>query len=130
MSPPGGPGPRLPRWRCSALSAHPMPSRPPWPPAPPEPRDHDGRLDRRHLAACGASRRQVTRAWTRRDTVMDARQMTAMAEATRLTRQGRLVEATALIQQTLAGPAVTRPAGVAPPAGEVAGRAPRLPAAH
>ena len=33
---------------------------------------------------------------------MDARQMTAMAEATRLTRQGRLVEATALIQQTLA----------------------------
>jgi poly(hydroxyalkanoate) depolymerase family esterase len=39
---------------------------------------------------------------------MDARQMTAMAEATRLTRQGRLFEATALIQQTLAGPAVTR----------------------
>ena len=38
---------------------------------------------------------------------MDARQMTAMAEATRLTRQGRLVEATALIQQSLAGPAVT-----------------------
>jgi len=35
---------------------------------------------------------------------MDARQMTAMAEATRLTRQGRLAEATALIQQTLAGP--------------------------
>ena len=39
---------------------------------------------------------------------MDARQMAAMAEATRLTRQGRLVEATALIQQTLASPAVTR----------------------
>jgi hypothetical protein len=39
---------------------------------------------------------------------MNARQMAAMAEATRLTRQGRLAEATALIQQTLAGPAVTR----------------------
>ena len=37
---------------------------------------------------------------------MDARQMKAMAEATRLTRQGRLVEATALIQQTLASPAL------------------------
>ena len=37
---------------------------------------------------------------------MDACQMKAMAEATRLTRQGRLAEATALIQQTLAGPAV------------------------
>ena len=37
---------------------------------------------------------------------MDARHMTAMAEATRLTRQGRLVEATALIQQALASPAV------------------------
>jgi len=34
---------------------------------------------------------------------MDARQMAAMAEATRLTRQGRLAEATALIQQTLGG---------------------------
>ena len=43
---------------------------------------------------------------TRKDTAMDARQMEAMAEATRLTRQGRLVEATALIQQTLASPAV------------------------
>jgi poly(hydroxyalkanoate) depolymerase family esterase len=39
---------------------------------------------------------------------MHARQMAAMAEATRLTRQGRLAEATALIQQTLASPAVTR----------------------
>ncbi len=39
---------------------------------------------------------------------MDARQMTAMAEATRLTRQGRLAEATALIQQTLASPAAAR----------------------
>jgi len=43
---------------------------------------------------------------------MNARQMTAMAEATRLTRQGRLAEATALIQQTLASPAATlRPPG-------------------
>ena len=55
---------------------------------------------------------------------MDARQMAAMAEATRLTRQGRLVEATALIQQTLAGPAVTRPAPAAPPAGEETGSTP------
>jgi poly(hydroxyalkanoate) depolymerase family esterase len=38
---------------------------------------------------------------------MDARQMAAMAEATRLTRRGRLVEATALIQQTLASPGAT-----------------------
>ncbi len=49
---------------------------------------------------------------------MDTCQMTAMAEATRLTRQGRLVEATALIQQTLAGPAVTRRTTDAPSAGE------------
>jgi poly(hydroxyalkanoate) depolymerase family esterase len=55
---------------------------------------------------------------------MDARQMTAMAEATRLTRQGRLAEATALIQQTLAGPAVTRRTPDAPPAGEENGSAP------
>ena len=55
---------------------------------------------------------------------MDARQMAAMAEATRLTRQGRLVEATALIQQTLAGPAVARPAPAAPPAGEETGSTP------
>jgi poly(hydroxyalkanoate) depolymerase family esterase len=38
---------------------------------------------------------------------MDARQITAMSEATRLTREGRLAEATALIQRTLAGPAAT-----------------------
>jgi len=38
---------------------------------------------------------------------MNARQLAAMAEATRLTRQGRLLEATALIQQTLASPLVT-----------------------
>ena len=37
---------------------------------------------------------------------MDTRHVAAMAEATRLTRQGRLIEATALIQQTLASPAV------------------------
>jgi poly(hydroxyalkanoate) depolymerase family esterase len=39
---------------------------------------------------------------------MNARQMAAMAEATRLTRQGRLLEATALIQQTLGSPVLTR----------------------
>jgi len=44
--------------------------------------------------------------------------MAAMAEATRLTRQGRLIEATALIQQTLASPAVTRRAPDAPSAEE------------
>jgi poly(hydroxyalkanoate) depolymerase family esterase len=38
---------------------------------------------------------------------MNARQMAMMAEATRLTREGRLLEATALIQQTLASPVVT-----------------------
>ena len=61
---------------------------------------------------------------------MDARQMAAMAEATRLTRQGRLVEATALIQQTLGGPAVTRRVPDAPRAEETTGRTvPRLSAA-
>ena len=49
---------------------------------------------------------------------MDARQIAAMAEATRLTRQGRLAEATALIQRTLAGPAVTRQAPDGPCARE------------
>jgi len=38
---------------------------------------------------------------------MDTRRITAMAEATRLTREGRLAEATALIQRTLARPAAT-----------------------
>ena len=52
---------------------------------------------------------------------MDTRQMAAMAEATRLTRQGRLIEATALIQQTLAGPAVARRAPHAPCAEEQTG---------
>ncbi|MGD0066506.1 MAG: PHB depolymerase family esterase [Streptosporangiaceae bacterium] len=55
---------------------------------------------------------------------MDARQMTAMAEATRLTRQGRLAEATALIQQTLASPAVTRRMADAPSAGQETGSTP------
>jgi len=45
---------------------------------------------------------------------MDTRQMSAMAEATRLTRQGRVLEATALIQQTLTSLTVTRPAPDAP----------------
>src|SRR5580692_10705561 len=49
---------------------------------------------------------------------MDARQMTAMAEATRLTRQGRLLEATSLIQRTLGGPALTQRSPDAPSAGE------------
>jgi len=55
---------------------------------------------------------------------MDARQMTAMAEATRLTRQGRLAEATALIQQTLARPPVTRRMADAPSADQEAGSTP------
>src|ERR1700749_2247127 len=61
---------------------------------------------------------------------MNARQMAAMAEATRLTRQGRLLEATALIQQTLASPAVARQAPEVPSAGaEAGGRPDRRPAA-
>ena len=60
---------------------------------------------------------------------MDARQMTAMAEATRLTRQGRLVEATALIQQALASPAVTPRPPDPPSAGQETGGTPaRYPA--
>jgi len=54
---------------------------------------------------------------------MDARQMTAMAEATRLTRQGRLAEATALIQQALTSRAATRRAPDAPRAEEETGGA-------
>src|SRR5512142_1146426 len=65
---------------------------------------------------------------TRRDTGMNARQMAAMAEATRLTRQGRLVEATALIQQTLASPAVTGQVPDAPPAEETSATPDRHPA--
>ena len=57
---------------------------------------------------------------------MNARHMTAMAEATRLTRQGRLVEATALIQQTLASPAaIRRPPEVTQPGQVRPGRLPR-----
>ena len=52
---------------------------------------------------------------------MNARQIAAMAEATRLTRQGRLVEATALIQQTLADPAARRPQDATWAAEETAG---------
>jgi poly(hydroxyalkanoate) depolymerase family esterase len=48
---------------------------------------------------------------------MEARHMSAMVEATRLTRQGRLVEATALIQQTL----TTSPATRRAPDGQCAG---------
>jgi poly(hydroxyalkanoate) depolymerase family esterase len=55
---------------------------------------------------------------------MNARQMAAMAEATRLTRQGRLAEATALIQQTLASPALTRRPPDAPSAGDETGGTP------
>ena len=55
---------------------------------------------------------------------MDARQMAAMAEATRLTRQGRLVEATALIQQTLARQVVTQQPPDAPSAGQETGGTP------
>jgi poly(hydroxyalkanoate) depolymerase family esterase len=55
---------------------------------------------------------------------MHARQMTAMAEATRLTRQGRLAEATALIQQTLASSALTRRTPDAPSAGHETGNTP------
>jgi poly(hydroxyalkanoate) depolymerase family esterase len=59
---------------------------------------------------------------------MDARQMSAMVEATRLTRQGRLVEATALIQRTLtSAPAPQRaPDGQGP--GEAGGASGRQPA--
>jgi len=55
---------------------------------------------------------------------MDAPQMKAMTEATRLTREGRLAEATALIQQTLAGPAVPWRMSDAPSAGEETGNTP------
>ena len=57
---------------------------------------------------------------------MHARQMAAMAEATRLTHQGRLVEATALIQQTLSSPAVTLRPPDAPSAGEETGGTPDI----
>ncbi len=59
---------------------------------------------------------------------MDARQMSAMVEATRLTRQGRLVEATALIQQTLTPSPATRRAPDGQGAGETANASGRHPA--
>jgi poly(hydroxyalkanoate) depolymerase family esterase len=52
---------------------------------------------------------------------MEARHMSAMVEATRLTRQGRLVEATALIQQTLTTSPATRRAPDRQCAGEGGG---------
>jgi poly(hydroxyalkanoate) depolymerase family esterase len=55
---------------------------------------------------------------------MDAPQMKAMTEATRLTRQGRLAEATALIQQTLASPTVPWRTADAPSAGDETGSTP------
>ena len=61
---------------------------------------------------------------------MDARQLTAMAEATRLTRQGRLAEATALIQQTLSSRAGTQRTPDASRAEETARRAPDAPRAE
>jgi poly(hydroxyalkanoate) depolymerase family esterase len=65
---------------------------------------------------------------------MDAPQMKAMTEATRLTREGRLAEATALIQQTLASPAAPWRTPDAPSAGDdetgsTPGRHPDLPPA-
>jgi poly(hydroxyalkanoate) depolymerase family esterase len=54
---------------------------------------------------------------------MDARQVAEMAEATRLTRQGRLVEATALIQHTLASSAEPRQPPDAPCSQEETGGA-------
>ena len=55
---------------------------------------------------------------------MDAPQMKAMTEATRLTREGRLAEATALIQQTLAGRAAPWRTPDAPSVGDETGRTP------
>src|SRR6202012_471379 len=55
---------------------------------------------------------------------MDARQLAAMAEATSLTRQGRLAEATALIQRNLAGPGRAWPTPDAPYAAEEPGGPP------
>jgi poly(hydroxyalkanoate) depolymerase family esterase len=55
---------------------------------------------------------------------MDAPQMKAMTEATRLTREGRLAEATALIQQTLGSPAAPRRTPDTPSAEAETGRPP------
>ena len=59
---------------------------------------------------------------------MDARQMSAMVEATRLTRQGRLVEATALIQRTLTSAPAPRQAPDGQGRGETGGASGRQPA--
>ena len=59
---------------------------------------------------------------------MDARQMSAMVEATRLTRQGRLVEATALIQRTLTSSPAPRQAPDGQGRGETGGVSGRQPA--
>jgi poly(hydroxyalkanoate) depolymerase family esterase len=59
---------------------------------------------------------------------MDARRMSAMVEATRLTRQGRLVEATALIQRTLASSPAPRRAPDGQGRGETGGASGRQPA--
>jgi poly(hydroxyalkanoate) depolymerase family esterase len=56
---------------------------------------------------------------------MDARQMAAMTEATRLTRSGRLAEATALIQRTLASPGTPWRMPDTPDAGDEPGAAAR-----
>jgi poly(hydroxyalkanoate) depolymerase family esterase len=68
---------------------------------------------------------------------MDARQMSAMVEATRLTRQGRLAEATALIQRPLTSAPAPRQAPDGQGRGESGGASgrqpapsPLLPAAH
>jgi Arc/MetJ-type ribon-helix-helix transcriptional regulator len=78
---PVGPGHDCLGGGASALSAHPMPSRPPWPLAPPEPRDHDGCLTvgtSRMRSVLSAGRKGMDekriRSWMHR-------QMTAMAEA-------------------------------------------------
>src|ERR1017187_8532112 len=122
MSPPSWPWPRLARGRCSAASAHPPPRRRAWRLAPPE----LPRAQRPQAAAplSGSPARKNSEDDHEKGTAMDARQIAAMAEATRLTRQGRLAEATALIQQTLAGPAVTRQARGAPSAREETRSAP------
>ena len=59
---------------------------------------------------------------------MDARQMSAMVEATRLTRQGRLAEATALIQRTLTSAPAPRQAPDGQGRGETGGASGRQPA--
>src|ERR1700733_5549217 len=59
---------------------------------------------------------------------MDARQMSAMVEATRRTPQGRLAEATALIQRTLTSAPAPRQAPDGQGRGETGGASGRQPA--